>query len=60
MIHRAARILTEGREPTEEKDGFTVNVIAGHIAWLNMVYPGKMPSGLRNVIEPFKEALKNL
>ena len=60
MIHRAAVLLRKGKEPTEDVDGFTVNTIVGHIAWLNMVYRGKMPSDIRNVIESFKEALKDL
>jgi hypothetical protein len=59
MIHRAAKIIEGGREPTKKRDGFTSEVIAGHVAWLNMVYPGKMPSGLSSAIKLFKTALKN-
>ncbi|MCX6762814.1 MAG: hypothetical protein NT093_03480 [Candidatus Moranbacteria bacterium] len=57
MIHRAAKILQEGRKPTKKKDGFTKEIIAGHIAWLNMVYRGKMPSGIRYAVESFISAL---
>jgi RNA-directed DNA polymerase len=59
MIHRATKIVQEGRKPTKAKDGFTVEVIKGHIAWLNMVYRGRMPSDIRGVVESFKLALQS-
>lgn len=59
MIHRATAILKEGRKPKKDKDGFSEEVIRGHIAWLKMVYRGKMPSDLAKPIEAFEGALKN-
>jgi hypothetical protein len=59
MIHRAAMLMQEGKQLINDVDGFTVEVIRGHISWLNMVYCGKMPSGLSKAIASFRLALKN-
>lgn len=59
MIHRAAVLLREGREPSKDADGITVNSVRGYIAWLNMVYGERLPSDIRKAVESFSLALKS-
>lgn len=59
MIHRVTMLMQEGKKITKAMDGFTIEVIKGHIAWLNMVYRGKIPSDIRSVVESFRLVLQS-
>ena len=56
-IHRANKIMWEGRCPSMEEDGFSIASIFGKLNWVRSVYGArKLPSSIRKLI-PLFEAL---
>lgn len=51
-IHRAIAIIKSGRLPSDEKDGFTINVIKGYISYIKYLSRINNKKGLGLLIPP--------